>query len=249
MKLCIIIPMYNEEAIAEKSVGSILHYAEALPFAATLLVVNDGSRDGTKRILADLQDRYDPTRFVTISHASNQGYGAALRTGIRYAVTQQFDYAVFMDSDLTNHPRYLKDFCAKILEGWDYIKATRYSKGGSVEGVPRRHRILSLVGNTVARHLYGLPLTDLTNGFRAVRVSILKEMELRENHFAVIMEELAQARLLTKSFCEIPYILTSRESGRSRFSYSLRTCCRYLSYAVKSRLTPPYSKKGMDSGK
>jgi len=229
--------MYNEDRIARSSVETILQYTRLLPPVVTLLIVNDGSRDATGDILGEIANQYRTEELAVISHSVNQGYGAALKTGGRYAVDHQYDYVLFMDSDLTNHPRYLKDFYDKMQEGRDYIKATRYAKGGRVEGVPWRYRAISIMGNFIARILYGLPLTDITNGFRAVRVEVLQRMTLQENDFAIILEELSQAKHLTQSFCEIPYTLTSRKEGHgaTHFSYSLKICMRYLNHAIKSR--------------
>jgi glycosyltransferase involved in cell wall biosynthesis len=230
--------MYNEERVAERSIETILGYTRALPGRVKFLVVDDGSRDKTGTILQRFTAEYLPDAFAAISHTVNLGYGAALKTGIRHAVEGRYDYVLFMDSDLTNHPRYLSDFFEKMSEGWDYIKATRYAKGGRVEGVPWLHRCISLVGNKVAGYLYGLPITDITNGFRAVKVDVLKRMNLSENGFAIIVEELTQAKSLTHSFYEIPYTLTSREKGQgtTHFSYSPKTWMRYLKHAVRSRL-------------
>lgn len=236
MDVCVVVPMYNEEAIAKESIETILGYIRMFPQVVTLVVVNDGSRDNTESIIRNATKGLDKKDFVLVTHPLNQGYGAALRTGIRYAVEQGYDYVLFMDSDLTNHPKYIKDFYDKMLEGWDYIKATRYARGGKVTGVPWRHRMISIVGNTIARNLYWLPLTDITNGFRAVKVDILKRMDLKENDFTIIVEELCQAKRLTRSFTEIRYVLTSRKAGqgKTRFAYTPRTCMRYLRYAVKS---------------
>ena len=238
MKVCIIVPMYNEENIAQKSVETIYSYVNKLPPVVTLLIVNDGSTDATKSIVSDVIGKLKQDTVRLISHPQNQGYGGALRTGIKYAIDNNYDYILFMDSDLTNHPKYLGKFYEKMIEGWDYIKAARYSKGGDVVGVPWMHRLISIVGNAIARNLYGLPLTDITNGFRAVKVDIMKRMDLRENDFAIIMEELCQAKHLTQSFSELPHVLTSRQEGqgKTRFSYSPRTCMRYLRYAIKSRI-------------
>jgi glycosyltransferase involved in cell wall biosynthesis len=228
--------MYNEQAIAKANTEIILSYTNKLPPLATVLVVNDGSRDATKQIIEELLPKYDNDRLHLISHPNNRGYGAALQIGIKFASDNNYDYTIFMDSDLTNHPKYLESFYEKIEEGWDYIKATRYSKGGSVDGVPWGHRIMSIAGNYIARFLYGLPLTDYTNGFRAVKTDLLKQINYTENGFVIIMEELYQAKSLTKSFCEIPYILTSRAEnhGQSHFSYGPGVCMQYLKYAIKS---------------
>lgn len=238
MRTCVVVPMYNEEAIARANTEIILSYTNNLPPVVTVLVVNDGSRDATGRILEELLGHYKGEQLHLISHPYNRGYGAALQTGIKFASDNNYDYTIFMDSDLTNHPKYLEKFYEKMEEGWDYIKATRYSKGGGVEGVPWSHRVVSLVGNYIAGFLYGLPLTDLTNGFRTVKTDVLKQINYTEMGFAIIMEELYHAKFLTKSFCEISYILTSRKEnqGQTHFSYGFRVCMQYLTYAIKSFL-------------
>jgi len=224
--------MYNEAAIAEQSLATILSYVRQLPPNVHLLVINDGSRDRTREIVEDVIRREGEGLLTLISHDANQGYGAALRTGIQFAISNHYTYVLFMDSDLTNHPKYLRDFYQKMLEGWDYIKATRYSKGGGVCGVPVSKRIISTAGNLLARILCGIPLTDFTNGFRAVKVSLLEHMALTENKFVIIMEELYQAKGLTRSFSEVPYVLTSRleDQGATHFSYSFKTCRHYFKY-------------------
>lgn len=238
MRVCVVVPMYNEEAIAELSVKTILTYINKLPPEVTLLVVNDGSHDNTEMIVNDVIHREKTDCLQLLSHKKNKGYGAALQTGINFAIENNYDYVLFMDSDLTNHPKYLKKFYEKMSEGWGYIKATRYSKGGGVKNVPWNHRIISVVGNFINKVLFGFPLTDSTNGFRAVKVDILKQMMLTECGFVIIMEELYQAKYITESFCEIPYILTSRKEaqGGTYFSYSLSTCIKYLKYSLKSFL-------------
>lgn len=230
------VPMYNEEAIAENSIQTILRYIKELPPVFTILIVNDGSCDSTKNIIENLIRRLNSGSDVQIiSYPINKGYGAALRTGMDFAISKGYEYVIFMDSDLTNHPRYIKNFYEKILEGWDYIKATRYRYGGRVEGVCLQYKIMSRIGNFIAGLLSGLPLTDFTNGFRAVKVSLLKKLNLKEDSFLLIMEELYQMKYMTNSICEIPYVLTSRKKGqgKSHFLYSPQTCYRYFAYVLK----------------
>jgi dolichol-phosphate mannosyltransferase len=235
MDVCIVVPMHNEEKIVRRSVETILSYVRRLPPGAILLVVNDGSDDRTGEILQDLAKEAHGDRLHILSKEVNMGYGAALRTGVQFAVHNNYEYVLFMDCDLTNHPRYIAKFYQKMKENWDYIKATRYSDGGGVEGVPWIRRLNSVLGNTIARFLYRLPLTDVTNGFRAVKVDILSRISTKENGFAVIMEELYRAKHLTDSFCEIPYILTARskDEGGTHFSYTPRMYLQYLHYAFR----------------
>ncbi|MDO8463065.1 MAG: glycosyltransferase family 2 protein [bacterium] len=237
MRVCIIIPMHNEEAVAEQCVRTVLPYLDALPHATSLCIVNDGSRDATPRILADLAVELADARLAVCHHDTNRGYGAALRTGIRHAIDGAFDYVLFMDSDLTNHPKYLTLFYKRMSEGVQYIKASRYTVGGAVAGVPFIHRTFSRIGNSVARQCYGLPIRDITNGFRAVHTTLLRQMVFTEDGFAMILEELTQAKRLGATFSEVPYTLTSRGRGEgsSHLSYGLKTWKQYLGHALRAR--------------
>lgn len=239
MKICIVVPMHNEEAMAKKSLETIIGYASQLPIPVTTVVINDGSTDRTLEIVNSVAHNSGKGILEVVTHQNKMGYGAALRTGMKYAIDNDYGYALFMDCDLTNHPRYLSLFYDKIKEGYEYIKATRYAEGGNVRGVPLFRMAVSIIGNGIARLLYRLPLTDPTNGFRAVKIDVLKKMDLKEPGFPIIMEELYQAKSITSSFCEVPYVLTARKEtdGRTHFSYSLATCLKYFKYALKGFVT------------
>lgn len=237
MKVCIIIPVFNEEEVIYETITTTLKYITELPRIVTLLIVNDGSHDRTAEIVDRMISEVgDETKLKMISSEVNRGYGSALNLGVEYAKDNNYDYVIHMDSDLTNHPKYIKAFYKKMLEGWDYIKASRYSKEGRVEGVPWRRKVISTVGNFIARSFYKTPLTDITNGFRAVKVDLMRNIKLTENGFVIIMEELYKVKRLTNSFSEIPYTLTSRgnDQGRSHFTYGLSTYMQYLKYTFKN---------------
>ncbi|OGL68004.1 hypothetical protein A3B21_00130 [Candidatus Uhrbacteria bacterium RIFCSPLOWO2_01_FULL_47_24] len=231
--------MYNEEAGAQECLATIAPYLVRLPGISTILVVEDGSKDTTQKVVEDFISSRQNTGVKMIVHERNQGYGAALRTGIKYVIENGYDYAVFMDSDLTNHPRDLPQFYEKMQEGYDYIKATRYSKGGKAEGVPWRRRVVSWVGNMLARPAFRIPIHDFTNGFRAVKISVLAQMELTERGFPIIVEELWQAKKYARTFCEVPYVLTSRAGarGKTSFYYGWPTYKAYLKYVWKAFCT------------
>lgn len=245
MKVCIVIPMYNEEVIAQKNLCVIMEYTRNLPQQTTVLVVNDCSTDKTGEILELIRKSQLDNHLQIISHSKNLGYGGACRTGTQYAIQNRFDYVLFMDADFTNHPKYLIEFYKKMAAGFDYIKASRYVLGGKVEGVPRWRALISIIGNGIACWLYGLKIHDCTNGFRAGRVDIYKKMQLAENKFPVIMEELYQAKFIAKTFCEVPYILTARVKGRpTSFTYKPEVFFDYFKYALKSffKIIPQYMK-------
>jgi len=234
LSFCVIVPMYNERANAERCVRVLTETLDELPYRSTLIVVDDGCTDGTSEILKRLQP--DCPRLAVVRHERNLGYGCATQTGIMSAKSDDLGYAIFMDSDLTNDPKYIKEFVEKMGEGVDVIKASRYLPGGGMEGVPFQRVAISVIGNRIAGWLMGLPLTDFTNGFRAVRVDLLSRIPYTENGFPIIMEELFHLKRLASTFGEIPNILVSREQdqGASKFLYRPSVFWRYLKYVLKS---------------
>jgi dolichol-phosphate mannosyltransferase len=230
----VVIPAYDEEAGIEACVEAVVAALGTLPNRTALVVVDDGSRDATAELLRGLTSQHP--QLVVVTHAVNRGYGAGLRSGIDEARRLELEYVVFMDSDLTNDPSYLRDFAARMAAGIDVIKASRYVPGGGTRGVPLWRSAVSRLGNATARILFGLPVRDCTNGFRAVRTELLCSIDLRENGFAVIMEELHRLRPLARSYSEIPIMLSARteEQGRSSFSFGPAALVSYLKYPVRT---------------
>jgi dolichol-phosphate mannosyltransferase len=232
----VVIPMFNEEAGAEMCVRAVCDELRRLPNRTTLITVNDGSKDQTLAVLRWLEGS---ERLLTVvDHGRNRGYGAALRTGLERAAQDGYEYVLFMDSDLTNHPSDIPKFVEKMAEGADIIKATRYSAGGSVSGVPFYRVAISKTGNLIAHLLYGLPVRDCTNGFRAGKVDVMMRMQLTENRFPIIMEELLWSKFLARSFAEVPVVLTNRtgEQRPTSFTYKPRVFYDYLKYPVRAFL-------------
>ena len=230
----VVIPMFNEESGAEECVRQVCAQLSQLTNRAVLIVVNDGSQDNTAAILHDVSLRHANLKVVT--HTRNSGYGSALRTGVLHAQKDGYHYVLFMDSDLTNHPTDVPKFVACMEQGYDVIKATRYSKGGSVSGVPAYRVWISKFANGLAHLLFRLPVRDCTNGFRAVRTGLLVQMELKENRFPVIMEELYWSRFLAKTFAEVPVVLTNRGDHLrpTSFAYRPSVFWNYLKYPLKA---------------
>ena len=125
-----------------------------------------------------------------------------------------------------------------MRKGIDVIKATRYSAGGRVDGVPAYRVIISRVGNLIAGILFRLPLHDCTNGFRAARTDILSRMSLTENRFPIIMEELYWSKYLAHTFVEVPVTLTNRDAALrpTSFAYKPSIFWQYLKYPVRAFL-------------
>lgn len=233
-KLAVIIPMFNEELGAERCVRSVCEVlSRELPLSR-LFVVNDGSADKTKDVLEKLLDSGLP--FNLVSYDKNRGYGAALLEGARRALADGFDFGLFMDSDLTNDPSLIPLFQKAIQGDVDVVKASRYIPSGGMAGVPMYRQRISRYGNMVASTLFNIGVRDCTNGFRAVRLSMLKDMHLTERGFPSIVEELYLLKRAGARFKEIPYILTSRSEDQngSKFRYTFKTFYRYFKYCLKA---------------
>jgi dolichol-phosphate mannosyltransferase len=236
-KLAVIIPMYNEERNAERCVRAVCAVLlDTLP-EARLFIVNDGSRDSTGAILDRLAQERLP--LVYLDHGVNKGYGAALMTGARGACEAGFSHGLFMDSDLTNDPALIPRFAAKIAEGdYDLVKASRYIPGGGMRRVPWRRQMVTIWGNRLASVLFGMGIRDCTNGFRAVRLAMIQDIDFRENGFPIIAEELYHLKRKGARAVELPYVLTARAEGEgdSKFRYRPSIFFAYLRYAIKAFL-------------
>jgi dolichol-phosphate mannosyltransferase len=231
--LAVIVPMFNEERNAERCVSAILPVLSRDLPSARLFVVNDGSTDRTERILRELLAAGRDFEYVPCDR--NQGYGAALIAGARAARAAGFEFGLFMDSDLTNDPALIPRFAERFASGeYDLVKASRYVPGGGMEGVPLRRQLPSRLGNWLAARMFGMGLHDLTNGFRAVRLSMITDVQFRERGFPQILEEMVELKRRGARATEIPSILTSRTDPQaaSKFSYRPAVVLRYLKYAL-----------------
>lgn len=232
----VVIPMFNEETGAQRCIEAVCAQLAKLPNRCKLIVVEDGGSDKTRQILENIGPSYQ--NLEIIYHKENKGYGRALMTGAASAAAGGFDYVLFMDSDLTNDPADIPKFVAEMAHQVDVIKATRYSDGGGVQGVPWYRVLISRIGNSVASALFHLPLSDCTNGFRAVKLNLLQQISLKENGFSLIMEELYRLKPLAKSYGRVPVTLTSRAGNlrATSFRYRLSVFWDYLKYPLRSCL-------------
>jgi dolichol-phosphate mannosyltransferase len=234
--LAVVVPVYDEQATIEGALRAIVDTAERYEGEALVIAVDDGSSDGSLGILERLAGELD--LLGVVRHASNQGYGAALRTGAARARELELEYVAFIDSDLTNPPADLLKIGRLAAQGHAYIKASRFVPGGSMAAVPLRRRAVSRAGNLVGAGLFGAGIRDVTNGFRAVRLADYVRWPLRETGFASIVEELYWARHDGLDVVEFPSVLTARgeEQRGSAFPYSAAVIRSYLRYPLRARL-------------
>ena len=230
---CIVLPVYNESECIEHCVRNIVSHLRGIEARTGVIAVDDGSIDDSLQILFRLQKELP--NLVIESHVSNAGYGAANRTASVVARKLGFDYALVMDADGTQAVEFIDRFLEPMQSGVEFIKATRYAKGGRVVGVHWKRVLVSQVGNKLAQWLMRVPLTDFTNGFRAIKTDKWCQLKTTERGFAMLIEEVYLARRLGLSFNEVPYVLTARQedSSQSKFTYSFNVYKRYAQYLLK----------------
>lgn len=197
------LPVFNEA----KYVNSVLD--EVLRYSPHVLVVDDGSTDGTSELLAQRDD----IRLVT--HTTNQGYGAALATAFDYAREHRFEIVVTIDCDGQHEPKRIPRF-VKACEGVDLVSGSRYLKqyAGDSEPPAQRRWINGRITAEINRRL-GFQLTDAFCGFKAYRVSALGKLDLRETGYSMPLELWVQAAHAQLQVVELPVPLIYLDEDRS----------------------------------
>lgn len=197
------LPVYNEV----NHVSPVLD--EVLCYAGDVLVVDDGSRDGTGELLAKRAD------VRVVRHDQNQGYGAALRSAFDFALQGRYDVLVTIDCDGQHQPCMIPQFVDKAAEA-DIVSGSRYLKQFPGDSRPpeQRRRINQIITARVNREL-GLKLTDAFCGFKAYRVPCLAKLQLTETGYAMPLELWVQAVALGLSIVEVPVPLIYLDEARS----------------------------------
>jgi dolichol-phosphate mannosyltransferase len=210
----VVLPTYNERDNVLPISDAIL---DALP-QANLLIVDDGSPDGTGRLADEIAAR-DP-RVAVLHRSDKEGLGAAYREGFRWVLDQPDARAVVqMDADFSHDPADLPRLLAPLMHDADLVLGTRYIRGGGTVGWPRRRELISRGGTTFARTVLLLPYRDLTGGFKAWRRELLEEIRLRDAHasgygFQVEMTWWAHRR--GARVVQVPIIFRERVAGVSK---------------------------------
>ena len=236
-KFCIVIPVYNEAGNVMPTIEHVNNALVAAGLQADILCVNDGSVDTTGQELVDAAHRWK--NVIVQAHGSNRGFGAARWTGMQLAISCGYTYAIFMDADMTMDPKYIVKFHEKMAAGFDFVIGSRFLRDGAMLNVPLYRRLISLIANLIFRFCFRLKLSDYSQGFRAIRTSVMEQFSLKETGFPILIEELVQAKRITSKFAEVPFILTGRRIGDSKFSYAPRVVIKYLFYAGKAFVVTP----------
>lgn len=218
MKECIvIIPTYNEIENVEEIIRKIF----ALPVSFHILIVDDGSPDGTALKVKELQKRYSERLFLE-ERDNKQGLGTAYIYGFKYALRNGYQYIFEMDADFSHNPRDLiKLYRACADEGYDLAIGSRYVTGVNVVNWPMNRVLMSYFASYYVRFITGMPIMDTTAGFKCYRRTILQTINLDKIKFV------GYAFQIEMKFCawkygfkikEVPIIFTDRTKGQSKMS-------------------------------
>ena len=212
--LLIVLPTYNERPNLERVAGLILQHN-----FARLLVVDDGSPDGTGEI-ADRLARETNGRVEVLHRKGPRGLGVAYIDGLRQAIAMGADAIGQMDADLSHDPAYLPELL-RGLETHDLVIGSRYLHGVSVVNWPLHRIMLSAFANRYIRAVTGLDPADCTSGFRLWRREALERVPFQNagaNGYAFLTEMLFQASRVGCRIGEVPIVFVERREGASKVS-------------------------------
>ncbi len=221
MNITVIVPTYNEA----ENLPRITKILFDLPLPdLKLLVVDDNSPDGTGQIADGLAEKY-PGRVDVLHRAGKQGLGKAYIAGFKRALETGAEAIAQMDCDFSHPPEKLIEM-GKLLEVCDVVLGSRYVKGGSLdEAWPLWRKGLSGFGNFYARLILGLPIRDVTGGFRMWRREVLASLPLdrvRSNGYAFQVEMTYIAHRRGYRFVETPIHFADRTWGQSKMSFRIQ---------------------------
>ncbi len=218
MNALIVIPTYDE---AENITRLIPAVFEALPRRDfSVLVVDDGSPDGTGDLVAKMIETHFPERLHLLRREGKGGLASAYIAGFRWGMERGFDAFLEMDADFSHKPEYLPEMFAKIAE-YDVVIGSRNVPGGGVENWSLLRKLISRGGSLYARTLLHCPVADLTGGFNMWRKSALDSIDLdsiisRGYSFQVEMKYRAYRHGCR--IVEFPILFPDRKAGTSKMS-------------------------------
>ncbi len=212
----VIIPTYNEKENIEKMIRSIF----SLPVTFHILIVDDGSPDGTASIVQNLQTSFQDRLFL-LERSGKQGLGTAYITGFKWALDKDYDFMFEMDADFSHNPADLLVLYQTCQQGADLAIGSRYKSGVNVVNWPIGRVLMSYFASVYVRLVTGMKIYDTTSGFKCYRRIVLETIRLdniRFKGYAFQIEMKFATWKLGFRIEEVPIVFTDRREGTSKMS-------------------------------
>ena len=216
MKKIVLIPTYNEK----ENIASIIDAVLSFESGYHILVIDDGSPDGTANIVRGMIEA-NPGRLFMECRAGKLGLGTAYIHGFKWALANNYEYIIEMDADFSHDPKDLDRLCKACDDGADVAVGSRYVKGGSTENWPIDRKIYSQGGSAYTRIITGIPVKDPTAGFVCYKSKVLASMNLNNIKFigyAFQIEMKFAAWRLGYKIKEVPIKFVDRKIGVSKMT-------------------------------
>lgn len=219
-KTLVIVPTYNEG----NNISRLIDQVMSLDESVHLLVIDDGSPDGTADIVKEKQQRLD-ARLHLIERSGKLGLGTAYVRGFKYALDHDYEFICEMDADFSHDPEDLPTLIETVKTGEaDVAVGSRYANGISIINWPLSRLILSYSANLYARYITGLPIFDTTAGFKCIHRKVLEGIsvdKIRSNGYAFQIELHYRAWKAGFDLKEVAIIFREREEGVSKMSKAI----------------------------
>jgi Glycosyltransferases involved in cell wall biogenesis len=212
----VIIPTYNEKENIEKIIEAIF----SLDGDYHILVIDDGSPDGTAEIVKNLQKKFEQKLFI-IEREGKLGLGTAYITGFKWAIEHKYNYIFEMDADFSHNPNDLPRLYEACAQGADLAIGSRYCNGISVINWPIGRVIMSYYASAYVRVVLGMKIYDCTAGFKCYKRNLLETIDLdniKMKGYGFQVEMKYNAYKLGFKIKEVPIIFVDRTEGTSKMS-------------------------------
>jgi len=219
-KYSILLPTYNEVENLPIIIWLIVKYMEESELAYEIIVIDDGSPDGTQDMAKQLQRVYGGDKIVLKPREKKLGLGTAYMHGIKYATG---NFIVIMDADLSHHPKFIPKMAElqRYLD-LDVVSGTRYAQGGGVYGWDFKRKLVSRGANFLTQILLRPGASDLTGSFRLYKKDVLQKLiqSCVSKGYVFQMEMIVRARQFNYTIGEVPITFVDRVYGQSKLGGS-----------------------------
>lgn len=219
MKNLVIVPTYNEKENIAALIRAVLVYD-----SFHVLVVDDGSPDGTAAIVKSTMKEY-PDRIYILERSGKMGLGSAYIAGFKYGLSQGYDYIFEMDADFSHDPEDLPRLLTACMDdGADMSIGSRYTKGGGFINWPKERIFISRGGSLYVQLLTFMPIKDPTAGFICYSSKVLNSFDLNKVQLAGYAFQIEMKYVIWKNgftIKEVPILFKDRELGTSKMSMSI----------------------------